>query len=88
VEYLWGGVTFMTTIDTILVLLSTLAPLVPVPGVTLAVQAGVSLARELEKSGVLDTRTPIEISALGDLDRQALDELRQELHLVETLPRT
>mgnify|MGYP003395810842 CR=1 FL=1 len=64
-----------TTIDGVLTLLSTLAPLVPIPAVGVVVPLLVTLARELAANGAFDVTAPIEIDHIGDAHRAALTEL-------------
>ena len=69
-----------TTVDEVLTLLSTLAPLVPLPAVGAVVPILVSLARELAANGAFDVTAPVEIDTIGDAHRAALTELLAALN--------
>lgn len=66
-------------IDEALDLISTLSRLIPVPIVSALVPSIVTLAKDLEHSGLFDGSKPIELDTLGDAHRAALADLTAEL---------
>jgi len=63
------------TVEEVLVLLSGVAPLVPVPQFGPAVLALVTLARALEAEGLFHGAQAVDLSTIGDAHRQAVAEL-------------
>ncbi|HXJ73583.1 MAG TPA: hypothetical protein VNM37_12040 [Candidatus Dormibacteraeota bacterium] len=63
------------TVEEVLVLLSGVAPLVPVPQFGPAVLALVTLARALEAEGLFHGAQTVDLSTIGDARRQAVAEL-------------
>ena len=66
-------------VDEVLNVLATLGPLVPYPPLATLVPILVQLARDLEKSGILDTSAPVDLSTIGDAHRAAMADLVAEI---------